>query len=84
LAALEAARSMPHGLERTEAMRTEAMKKAGILRSAAGPLGVFFAKRGAESGHKTLGALTEAGRVRVRALFDAWCLTRILFKYTSV
>jgi hypothetical protein len=46
LAALEAARSMPHGLERTEAMRTEAMKKAGILRSAAGLQGVFFAKGG--------------------------------------
>jgi hypothetical protein len=41
LAALEAARSMPHGLE-----RTEAMKKAGILRNTADLQGVFFAKRG--------------------------------------
>jgi len=39
--ALEAARSMPPGPE-----RNEAMKKAGILRTAADLQGVFFAKRG--------------------------------------
>ena len=39
--ALEAARAMPHGPE-----RTEAMKKAGILRNAADLQGIFFAKRG--------------------------------------
>jgi hypothetical protein len=41
LAALDAARRMPPGPE-----RTEAMKKAGILRNAADLQGVFFAKRG--------------------------------------
>jgi hypothetical protein len=41
LAALEAARTLPPGPE-----RTEAMKKAGILRNAADLQGVFFAKRG--------------------------------------
>jgi hypothetical protein len=41
LAALEEARAMPPGPE-----RTEAMKKAGILRNAADLRGVFFAKRG--------------------------------------
>ncbi len=41
LAALEEARAMPPGPE-----RTEAMKKAGMLRNAAGLRGVFFAKRG--------------------------------------
>jgi hypothetical protein len=41
LAALEEARRMPAGPE-----RTEAMKKAGILRNAADSQGVFFAKRG--------------------------------------
>jgi hypothetical protein len=41
LAALDAARRMPTGPE-----RTEAMKKAGILRNAADLQGVFFAKRG--------------------------------------
>jgi hypothetical protein len=41
LAALEEARGMPHGPE-----RTEAMKKAGILRNAADLQGIFFAKRG--------------------------------------
>jgi hypothetical protein len=41
LAALEEARAMPPGRE-----RTEAMKKAGILRNAADLRGVFFAKRG--------------------------------------
>jgi hypothetical protein len=41
LAALEDARSMPHGPE-----RTEAMKKAGILRKAADLQGIAFAKRG--------------------------------------
>ena len=40
-AALEAARKMPLGPE-----RTEAMKQAGILRNAADIQGVFFAKRG--------------------------------------
>jgi hypothetical protein len=39
--ALEAARAMPHGPE-----RTEAMKKAGILRKAADLRGIVFAKRG--------------------------------------
>ena len=39
--ALEAARAMPHGPE-----RTEAMKKAGILRKAADLHGIVFAKRG--------------------------------------
>jgi hypothetical protein len=41
LAALEEARAMPHGPERTEAMR-----KAGKLRNAADLLGITFAKRG--------------------------------------
>lgn len=41
LAALEQARSMPPGPE-----RTEAMKKAGILRKAADLQGIVFAKRG--------------------------------------
>jgi hypothetical protein len=41
LAALDEARSMPHGSERTEAMR-----KAGILRNAADLQGINFAKRG--------------------------------------
>ena len=41
LAALEEARAMPHGPE-----RTEAMKKAGVLRNAADLQGIFFAKRG--------------------------------------
>jgi hypothetical protein len=41
LAALEQARTMPPGPE-----RTEAMKKAGILRNAADLQGIFFAKRG--------------------------------------
>jgi hypothetical protein len=41
LAALEQARAMPHGPE-----RTEAMKRAGILRNAADFQGIFFAKRG--------------------------------------
>jgi hypothetical protein len=40
-AALEEARDMPPGAE-----RTEAMKKAGILRNAADIQGLFFAKRG--------------------------------------
>jgi hypothetical protein len=41
IAALEEARAMPPGPE-----RTEAMKKAGILRNAADLRGLFFAKRG--------------------------------------
>ena len=41
LAALEEARTMPPGPE-----RTEAMKKAGILRNAADLQGIVFAKRG--------------------------------------
>jgi len=41
LAALEEARTMPPG-----PARTEAMKKAGILRNAADLEGLFFAKRG--------------------------------------
>jgi hypothetical protein len=41
LVALEEARAMPHGPE-----RTEAMKKAGVLRNAADLQGIFFAKRG--------------------------------------
>jgi hypothetical protein len=41
VAALERARIMPPGPE-----RTEAMKKAGILRNALDLRGVFFAKRG--------------------------------------
>jgi hypothetical protein len=41
LAALEEARTMPPG-----PARTEAMKKAGILRNAADLQGLFFAKRG--------------------------------------
>jgi hypothetical protein len=41
LAALEEARAMPPGPE-----RTEAMKRAGILRNAADLQGVFFAQRG--------------------------------------
>jgi hypothetical protein len=39
--ALEAARLMPAGPE-----KTEALKKAGILRNAADIRGLFFAKRG--------------------------------------
>jgi hypothetical protein len=41
MAALERARNLPPGPE-----RTEAMKKAGILRNALDLQGVFFAKRG--------------------------------------
>ncbi len=41
LAALEEARTTPPG-----PARTEAMKKAGILRNAADLQGLFFAKRG--------------------------------------
>jgi hypothetical protein len=41
LAALKKARALPPGAE-----RTEAMKKAGILRNAAELQGVVFAKRG--------------------------------------
>jgi len=41
LAALEAARAMLHGPE-----RTEAMKRAGILQNAADARGIVFAKRG--------------------------------------
>jgi hypothetical protein len=41
LSALEAARNMKPGAE-----RTEAMKRAGILRNAADLQGMFFAKRG--------------------------------------
>jgi hypothetical protein len=41
LAALEAARAMPAGPE-----RTEALKRAGILQNAADLQGLFFAKRG--------------------------------------
>ena len=44
-AALEAAREMPPGSE-----RTEAMKQAGILRNAADIQGLFFAKRGRPRG----------------------------------
>jgi hypothetical protein len=40
-AALDEAREIPPGPE-----RTEAMKKAGILRNAADVQGLFFAKRG--------------------------------------
>jgi hypothetical protein len=39
--ALEAARSMPPGKE-----KSEALKKAGMLRNAADTRGVFFARRG--------------------------------------
>jgi hypothetical protein len=41
LVALEEARALPHGPE-----RTEAMKKAGVLRNAADLQGISFAKRG--------------------------------------
>jgi hypothetical protein len=41
LVALEEARAMPHGPE-----RTEAMKKAGFLRNAADLQGISFARRG--------------------------------------
>jgi hypothetical protein len=41
LAALEEARAMPRGPE-----RTEAMKRAGILRNAVELQGLLFAKRG--------------------------------------
>jgi hypothetical protein len=41
LTALEAARLLPPGAD-----RTEAMKQAGILRKAADLQGIFFAKRG--------------------------------------
>ena len=43
--ALEAAREMSPGRE-----RTEAMKQAGILRNAADIQGIFFAKRGRPRG----------------------------------
>lgn len=39
--ALEAARSMPYGPE-----KVEALKKAGLLRKAADALGITFARRG--------------------------------------
>jgi hypothetical protein len=39
--ALEAARLMPYGPE-----KIEALKKAGLLRRAADPLGITFARRG--------------------------------------
>jgi len=41
LEALEAARAMPHG-----PARTEALKKAGLLRNQADRRGLVFAKRG--------------------------------------
>ena len=41
IAALELARALPRGPE-----RTEAMKKAGVLRNAADLQGISFAKRG--------------------------------------
>jgi len=41
LAALEEARGLPHGPE-----RTEALKRAGLLRKAADSQGIVFAKRG--------------------------------------
>ena len=41
LVALEEARAMPHGPE-----RTRALKEAGHLRNAADLLGIVFAKRG--------------------------------------
>jgi hypothetical protein len=41
LEALDAARAMPHG-----PARTEALKKAGLLRARADLRGVVFAKRG--------------------------------------
>jgi hypothetical protein len=41
LAALDEARAMPHGPE-----RTAALKRAGILRNAADVWGIVFAKRG--------------------------------------
>jgi hypothetical protein len=44
VAALERARAMPHGPE-----RTEAMKQAGILRNAADLRGLLFTKRGRPS-----------------------------------
>jgi hypothetical protein len=39
--ALDAARALPHGPE-----RTEALKRAGVLRNAADAQGMSFAKRG--------------------------------------
>ena len=45
IAALEAARSLPPGPE-----RTEALKKAGILQKAVDRMGLLFAKRGRPSG----------------------------------
>jgi hypothetical protein len=41
LAALEEARALPHGPE-----RTQALKKAGNLRNAVNQFGIVFAKRG--------------------------------------
>jgi hypothetical protein len=41
LEALEKARALPHGPE-----RTEALKKAGVLRNAANAQSISFAKRG--------------------------------------
>lgn len=41
LEALEKARALPHGPE-----RTEALKKAGVLQNAANAQGISFAKRG--------------------------------------
>ncbi len=44
IAALEAARRLPPGPE-----RTEALKQAGILQNAVDAMGLFFAKRGRPS-----------------------------------
>ena len=49
--ALEAARSMRPGQE-----KTDALKKAGMLRNAADLRGLFFAKRGRPSKHRAAGA----------------------------
>jgi hypothetical protein len=57
LAALEAARTMPPGPE-----RNEAMKKAGILQNAADLQGIFFAKRGRPT-KKTLSGRARRGDV---------------------
>jgi len=46
LAALEQARAMPHG-----PARSEALKRAGILQSAADMQGLLFAKRGRPPKH---------------------------------
>ncbi len=70
-AALEQARNMPPGLQ-----RTQAMKRAGILRSAADIRGIMFAKRAG----RQVGAVLPAGRAggRRRTGRDTDTMTRCI------